>query len=126
VRRARVERRRAARDLIEVGDDVEGTFLGTLFRAARLGGVSPWVGLSHAQRLYERLLDGGGGLCVVRLGPKEARMEIAGLPLARIAYFRNGCAAFCSQGFACSRCAGTSTRCADDDVDGFAVRLQWV
>jgi len=49
---------------IEVGDDVEGRFSVRSF--ARRGSWRVTLGrLSHAQRLYERLLDGGGGLCVV-------------------------------------------------------------
>ncbi len=73
-----------------VGDKIQATVLGTILRVARASGVTPWAAIANFQRLYERMFRGGGGTRVVKLGPKEARLEIAGLPLAHIAYFRGG------------------------------------
>jgi hypothetical protein len=54
-------------------------------------GLNPWVPLSNFHRLWERLMQ-GGAVGLTKLGPKEARIEVRMLPLARYAYFR---AAFC-------------------------------
>jgi len=82
-----------AREQFEIGrsvaERVQNTALGTLLRVAKTAGVTPWVGLGHFQRLWDRLLRGGAG-SVVRLGPKEARVEIHGVALVDIPYFRNG------------------------------------
>jgi hypothetical protein len=77
---------------LDIGSDVavriQNSLLGTLVRVAKGAGVTPWTGLEHFQRLWDRLLDGGAG-AVYRLGPKEARVEMHGVPLVEIPYFRN-------------------------------------
>jgi hypothetical protein len=73
----------------EVGDRIQGTFLSSMVRAAKGAGVTPWNALTFTGKLYERLFD-GGGICVTKLGPKEAHSEMAGNPIAAIGYFRNG------------------------------------
>jgi hypothetical protein len=72
----------------EVGDRVHGTFLGTMIRSARTAGVTPWTALGYTGKLYERLFVGGGA-CVLKVGPKDARCELAGNPLVDLTYFRN-------------------------------------
>jgi hypothetical protein len=72
----------------EVGARIQGTFLGTMIRAAKGVGATPWVGFQSTHKLYSRLFD-GGGCRVMKLGPKDARLEIAGNPLVQVAYFRN-------------------------------------
>jgi hypothetical protein len=83
----------SAREQFEIGRSVavrvQNTALGTLVRVAKSAGVTPWIGLGHFQRLWDRLLRGGAG-SVVRLGPKEARIEIHGVAMVAIPYFRNG------------------------------------
>ena len=74
----------------EVGDRVHGTFLSAMVRAARTAGVTPWNALAYSGKLYERLFDGGGGVCVTKIGPKEARAELVQTPVIGIPYFRNG------------------------------------
>jgi hypothetical protein len=71
----------------EVGDRIEGTFVATLVRMAGQVGATPWTALTHAQRLCERVLRGGGGTSVARLGPKDARIRLVGLGLNDIPYF---------------------------------------
>jgi hypothetical protein len=73
----------------DVASRVQGTFLGTLVRAARGAGVTPWLGFKHYSRLWARLFR-GGDVAVYKTGPKDARLEVVGLPLARIGYFRAG------------------------------------
>jgi hypothetical protein len=63
----------------------------TLHLALRLatgaGLVSPWTLLAQAQRLMSMICE-GSGVEVTRLGPKEARVDVAAFPLARFAYNR--------------------------------------
>jgi hypothetical protein len=82
-------------ELIDLGEDVgariHGTFIGTIVRKARTIGLTPWVPLAQFQRLYERLMQ-GGGVALYRTAPKDCRIEVFQLPLARFPYFRS---AFC-------------------------------
>ena len=71
----------------EVGLKIQGTFLGTMLKLATGAGVTPWLALSQYQRLWDRLMV-GGGVVVTKVGPKEARLELINVPLARIPYFR--------------------------------------
>jgi hypothetical protein len=74
-----------------VGDQIQGTFIGTLVKRARTIGLTPWVPLGQFQRLWERLLQ-GGAVGMRRTGLKDAEIEMRNLTLARYSYFR---AAFC-------------------------------
>jgi hypothetical protein len=82
-------------ELMQVGEDVgnriQGTFIGTIVKKARTVGLNPWVPLSQFHRLWERLMQ-GGAVGLYRVGPKDVRIEVRMLPLARYAYFRS---AFC-------------------------------
>lgn len=82
-------------ELHEIGEDVgnriQGTFIGTLVRRARTVGLTPWVPLAQFGRLWERLIQGGGA-AVTKVGPKDAQVDFHLLTLARFAYFR---VAFC-------------------------------
>jgi hypothetical protein len=69
-----------------VGVRIRGTLLGTLVGLAREGGVSPWTFLGRLDRLYERLVQ-GGGLSVERISPKDAVVEVHHVPLFEIPYF---------------------------------------
>jgi hypothetical protein len=70
-------------------DRIQNSVLGTLVRAAKKAGVTPWTGLEQFQRLWDRLLLGGSA-AVYRMGPKDARVEIHGVPMVQFEYFRNG------------------------------------
>jgi hypothetical protein len=74
---------------MEVGKRVQGTMLGLVVRTAKEAGLTPWMGLSQSARLYERLFQ-GGSVKLVKLGPKEARLEVVNNRLFSLAYFRNG------------------------------------
>ena len=73
-----------------IGEKIQATLLGTVARLAQNGGVTPWTVLASFQRLFERIFRGGGGTRVIKLGPKEARIEVVGLSLATFPYFRAG------------------------------------
>jgi hypothetical protein len=75
---------------MDVGNRVHGTFLGTMVRTARTAGVTPWLALAQSAKLHGRLFDGGGGISVTELGPKDARVELVGNALCDIDYFRTG------------------------------------
>ena len=64
------------------------TMFATILRLAKGAGVTPWTLLPQLQRFWERGYD-GGGLSVSRLGPKEARVELAQCSLVEVRYFRN-------------------------------------
>jgi hypothetical protein len=74
---------------LDVGARIQSTVVGTLARMATGAGITPWTLLGQYQRLCDRLLRGGSA-AVFRTGPKEARVEVHGLTLAKIRYFRNG------------------------------------
>jgi hypothetical protein len=72
------------------GGRVQGTVLGLVLRLAKNTGATVWTGLGQSQRLYDRVFNQGGGVTVVKLGPKEARLEYIQNPLCQMAYFRGG------------------------------------
>ena len=74
---------------MEVSAKIHETFLGTVLRMAKQAGITPWVLLSRGNQMYSRLFQGGGGIRVIRWGPKEARADIRGVPLLAIPYFRS-------------------------------------
>jgi hypothetical protein len=91
----------------EVGHRVQGTMLGLLVRTAKQAGLTPWTGLGQSTKLYERLFQ-GGSVRVVKLGPKEARVEMVNNRLFAFSYFRNafrglvcaGAMLFCEKAYA--------------------------
>jgi hypothetical protein len=77
---------------LKMGHDVSRrtheAFLGLLVKMARGVGVTPWVVLPKLNVLYQRVFR-GGGLQITRMGPKDAKVEVVGLSLLSIPYFRN-------------------------------------
>jgi hypothetical protein len=71
-----------------VADRVQKTYLATLVRSLGLG-ITPWSFLGRFQSVLDRLIENGSG-AVYRMGPKDARVEIHGAPIARFAYVRGG------------------------------------
>lgn len=80
-------------EIVEIGREaaghVHGSTVATLTRLARGAGVTPWAVLTRLDELWKRIWH-GGGVCVRKQGPKEARVEIAGWPCAKSAYCRAG------------------------------------
>jgi hypothetical protein len=73
----------------EVGNRIQGSLLGLLVRSAKVAGASPWTVMGYLDRLWDRVFGDGGGVGVVKLGPKEARVDLVGLALLGVPYFRN-------------------------------------
>jgi hypothetical protein len=88
----------------EVNERVQGSLLGLIVRTAKGAGVGPWPALANCQRYYGRLFN-SGTVRLVKLGPKEARVDLVGCPLLAYAHFRNGLRGVTSAGmeFFCER-----------------------
>lgn len=71
-----------------VGDQVQKSYLITMSKAAGLG-ITPWSMLMRAQSILDRLLH-RVSVAVYRVGPKDARLEIHGAPVAKFGYVRSG------------------------------------
>lgn len=110
----------------QVVDRIGSTAFGLVGALARSSGATTWTALSHAQRFWDRLML-GGMLVVYKLGPKDARLEGYGAPIARVPYVRNGwrgmiagvCELFGTRAYVHeirSQCGGSS----------FAFRIAWV
>jgi hypothetical protein len=91
----------------DVANRVNKSFLSTIVRASRGAGVTPWTLLKQSQRFRE-LSWRGSDVAVFNLGPKEARFEWVGQPLAGVPYFvtsfggylRALCGLFCTKAYA--------------------------
>lgn len=111
----------------EVGNRIQGTFIGTIVRRARAVGLTPWVALSQIGRLWERLFE-GGAVALIKVGPKDALVDMRNLDLARYAYFR---AAFCGvlvSGIKLGAGRAVHTRILDlrEPETRLRVRAEWV
>lgn len=82
------------RQLAEIGgaaaSSIAATVLSTILRTA---GASPWTIVSNVDRLWDRFYE-GGGITVMRLGPKDACIELSGMPHAVTRYCRATTQAF--------------------------------
>jgi hypothetical protein len=72
-----------------VVDRIGRTAFGLVGALAKTSGVTMWTALLNAQRFWDRLML-GGMIVIYKLGPKDARFEGYGAPIARIPYVRNG------------------------------------
>ncbi len=77
----------------ESGAFLNASVVSVLLRFTRELGGTPWGAIVHIERLRERLWQ-GGAFTVVKLGPKEARIEWYGQPCARWPYYRLAFGAF--------------------------------
>ncbi len=71
-----------------VGAQVRGTLFGTIVYLSKEVGATPWSVFPSVPRLWPRLFD-GSAIAIWNLGPKEARLDITGLPLVDVPYFCN-------------------------------------
>ncbi len=78
---------------LESGRIINESVLGVVARLSRESGMTPWMALAHSNRLVWRTYQ-GGGVCVTKLGPKDARFEWVGQPSAASFYFRTAFGAF--------------------------------
>jgi hypothetical protein len=74
---------------MQVAKHLQQGFLSVVLRFVIETGVNPWHVLVLNQKLWDRYFDGSAA-AVYKLGPKEARAEFVGFPLARVPYVRNG------------------------------------
>jgi hypothetical protein len=81
-------------EIVEMGEESSRRLYSPLFvLAAKLvskAGVTPWSVFRKLPESWARTLRGGSAVSVVKLGPKEARFELEGYPLAEIEYVRVG------------------------------------
>jgi hypothetical protein len=66
---------------------IHGTMIDLARRLAREAGATPWVLLGQAPKLFERVAR-GGAIAVHSIGPKDARLEALGYPVAGSVYAR--------------------------------------
>ena len=104
---------------------IRGTLLGTAVRMAKGAGVTPWLVLPQLQRFWERAFD-GGGLTVIKSGPKDARIDVVRFPLNDIAYFRHSLRGVCCGivDLFCTR-AWMQERPGIRPAGGSSFRIQW-
>jgi hypothetical protein len=77
----------------ESGRVLNHTVLAVVVKLSREAGASPWTALKHTNRLVGRTWQ--GSTCgVFKVGPKEARLEWVGQPVASIPYFRTAFGGF--------------------------------
>jgi serine/threonine protein kinase len=78
-------------ELVEIGRAAmrraNATALSLVTRMAQGAGVTPWTALGQVPRFWSATCD-DGFMAVAKLGPKEARVEVVGYPLAGIRYNR--------------------------------------
>lgn len=71
-----------------VAERVQKSHFAMLVRTMGLG-ITPWTILPRTQSMLDRLMLRAAG-SVIRLGPKDARIEVHGAPIARYSYVRLG------------------------------------
>jgi hypothetical protein len=78
-------------EMVAIGEEVparlDGTSLGSVISVAKEIGATPWMALAACPRIFERTFV-GGGIAVFKDGPKDARVEVRGVPIVRFTYFR--------------------------------------
>lgn len=71
----------------DVGRHALGTVLSVAVSLAKGAGVTPWTILTRLPSVWQRIWI-GGGVAIIKVGPKDARAEIGGWPCARVPYTR--------------------------------------
>jgi hypothetical protein len=105
---------------------IRGTLLGTVLRMANGSGVTPWTVMPHLQRFWDRAYR-GGALQVTRVGPKDARLEIARSTLPESPYFRHALRGLTASviGLFCEKVYVHETR-GERPPGTMALQAQWV
>jgi hypothetical protein len=70
----------------EVGERINKSVLSVVVKMSKQVGVTPWTALGRAHRLRE-LTWKGSDVAVMKLGPKEARVDWVGIPCAAVPYY---------------------------------------
>jgi hypothetical protein len=104
----------------------KGLLLGTAIGIAKTAGVTPWSLMPYLQRFWQRGID-GGGVQALRLGPKEAQLDLIACPLFRSHYFRGALRGLTTNLFELvCRKAYFHERRVDDPNMAISFRVQWV
>jgi hypothetical protein len=105
---------------------IGGTLIGTSIAMAKQAGATPWTILPRIQRFWHRGYD-GGGLAVWKLGPKEARLDLAEFRLCEIPFYRNALSGWVASLLetVCEKCY-VAARGSPRGPHSFSVRAQWV
>lgn len=78
-------------ELVEIGRlamrRANATTLSFITRLAKNAGVTPWTVLAQTPRIMAQTID-DGAVAIAKMGPKDARVEILGYPLASLRYNR--------------------------------------
>jgi hypothetical protein len=111
----------------EVVRAMQKTFLGGVLKSASSGiGISPITGLEKFTTLRSRSVQGGGAR-LVRLGPKDVRIDFVGERFAEVRYFR-----VAYRGFIQAGCEFFSRRAVVAELEAFrspttlGYRIAWV
>jgi hypothetical protein len=115
---------------VAMGSEIQGYATSLMIRVAvrmsREAGITPWTAIGQFRKIWDRMWR-GGDLQIVKVGPKEAEMDIVGWSIASSPYVHHsmrgvleGAAApFCTKAYAREireRSGGTSV----------AFRVAWV
>lgn len=110
-----------------IGAGIFQNLFASMVRIARANGAEAgiWVGLKQADRVYQRMYN-GGSCKVTQVGPKDAIVDIAGLPFASSRCFRLAHCAFLRGIFSFSTKACVCKPLPQPKSDRLAVSLSWV
>jgi hypothetical protein len=76
-----------------VGQRIQKSVLQVLVMVSKEAGATPWTALSRVPKLNEMYWR-GGAFEVIKLGPKDARMDWLGQPCAETEYYRTSFGGF--------------------------------
>jgi hypothetical protein len=112
-----------------LGGYIVDNFFASVLRTARNSGADGgvWMCLKHGDRMWSRVYQ-GGGLSVIQTGPKDAIVEVHGLPFAESPTFRVMHCAFL-RGIVmllARTCVAKVTRAREPRRGTLAVALSWV
>lgn len=100
-----------------------------LIRVARNSGaeIGVWMGLQQSDRVFSRMYQ-GGFYKVTQVGPKDAIVEVGGMPFAQFRYFRTSHCCFMRGIFSFSTraCVCKPLPAGRGAEDALAVSLSWV
>lgn len=111
------------------GAQILDSLFGAMVRTARQAGADagPWIGLRQVDRIWERIFQ-GGGVAVTQTGPKDAIVEVLGLPIAGSRFFRVSHSAFIrgAMMLVAKTCFVKPVATRKPNPESFAVSLSWV
>jgi hypothetical protein len=112
-----------------VGARILDNLFGNLVRTARQAGAEagPWIALRQLDRIWARVLQ-GGGVAAMQTGPKDAILEVLGLPMASSRFFRISYSAFIRGAMllATKTCFVKPVAPRKPHPESFAVSISWV